>query len=140
MIKLIFNICLQRKHSIFEGSIHTGGVGTRLYMAPELRNSESYSYPVDIFALGIILLELFSIFGTQTERITVIIKATSSLSSSLPINLTSKYSGMYLQTEKGKKNIVLGFRDMLFDFFYRQKSKSQLAFDFQLLYFKRLVQ
>jgi serine/threonine protein kinase len=88
-------------------------------MAPELRNSESYSYPVDIFALGIILLELFSIFGTQTERITVIIKATSSLSSSLPINLTSKYSGMYLQSEKGKKNIVLGFRDMLFDFFYR---------------------
>lgn len=78
---------LKHVNSILEGSIHTGGIGTRLYMAPELREGLSYSYPIDIYALGVILLELFSLFSTQSERVIVIIDACRQpLPSSLPTN------------------------------------------------------
>ena len=34
-------------------------VGTYKYMAPELKNCNSYSYKIDIWSVGIILVELF---------------------------------------------------------------------------------
>ena len=74
-------------------SIHTGGVGTRLYMAPELREGENYSYPVDIFALGIILLELFCLFGTQSERVFTIERVKQPKAKSLPNELCTQYKG-----------------------------------------------
>ena len=74
-------------------TIHTSGVGTRLYMAPEIRDGDIYSYPVDIFALGIILLELFSTFGTESERVVTILQATQN--SQLPIGLRSNYTGKF---------------------------------------------
>lgn len=77
-------------NSILEGSIHTGGIGTRLYMAPELREGLRYSYPIDVYALGVILLELFSIFCTQQERVTVILRASDG---KLPTSLRDNYSG-----------------------------------------------
>ena len=77
-------------NSILEGSIHTGGIGTRLYMAPELREGLPYSYPIDIYALGVILLELFEIFSTQQERVTVILRASEGI---LPLSIRDNYSG-----------------------------------------------
>ncbi|CAG5112082.1 Oidioi.mRNA.OKI2018_I69.chr2.g6338.t1.cds [Oikopleura dioica] len=76
-------------NSILEGSIHTGGIGTRLYMAPELREGLPYSYPIDIYALGVILLELFEIFSTQQERVTVILRASEGI---LPLSIRDNYS------------------------------------------------
>lgn len=47
---------------------HTAGVGTASYAAPEQITENDYGPEVDIFALGIILLELFSNFTSEHER------------------------------------------------------------------------
>lgn len=47
---------------------HTRGVGTASYAAPEQITENDYGPEVDIFALGIILLELFSNFTSEHER------------------------------------------------------------------------
>lgn len=59
---------------MIDGS-HTERVGTRLYMAPEQMSGPKYSQKVDIFALGLILIELFTPFSTQMERIRELTKA-----------------------------------------------------------------
>jgi serine/threonine protein kinase len=51
-------------------SIHTGGAGTYLYLAPE-QKSTNYNQKIDILALGLILLELFYHFETKFEKITL---------------------------------------------------------------------
>ncbi|KAL3796137.1 hypothetical protein HJC23_000640 [Cyclotella cryptica] len=47
---------------------HTAGVGTASYAAPEQITDTHYGPEVDIFALGMILLELFSNFTSEHER------------------------------------------------------------------------
>lgn len=47
---------------------HTTGVGTASYAAPEQITESDYGPEVDIFSLGIILLELFSNFTSEHER------------------------------------------------------------------------
>ncbi|CAE1313817.1 Eukaryotic translation initiation factor 2-alpha kinase,Eukaryotic translation initiation factor 2-alpha kinase 3 [Acanthosepion pharaonis] len=47
---------------------HTGGVGTELYMSPELLDCKAYNQKVDIFSLGMILFELLYPFKTESER------------------------------------------------------------------------
>ena len=46
-----------------EGTKHakTGGIGTMSYMAPELLNGQKYDNKVDIWALGCIIYELFTL-------------------------------------------------------------------------------
>jgi len=74
-------------------------------MAPELREGLRYSYPIDVYALGVILLELFSIFSTQQERVTVILRASDGI---LPTSLRDNYSGKKSQQcLSSQKNIVL---------------------------------
>jgi serine/threonine protein kinase len=48
---------------------HTKGRGTAMYMAPELWHGGHYTEKVDIYAAGIVLLELFSCWTTGSERI-----------------------------------------------------------------------
>jgi len=55
--------------AIVTGS-HTTGVGSPLYCSPEQLKGERYDSKVDIFALGVILYEMFHIFSTQMERVT----------------------------------------------------------------------
>ncbi len=43
-------------------------VGTPLYQSPEQIEGKPYNERVDIYSLGIILLELTTIFKTQSER------------------------------------------------------------------------
>ena len=47
----------------------TAGVGTATYAAPEQVRSKIYDTSVDIFSLGLILLELVSCFETDHERL-----------------------------------------------------------------------
>jgi translation initiation factor 2-alpha kinase 3 len=53
----------------------TDRVGTQLYMSPEQCNQEPYNHKVDIFSLGLILLELLVPFTTDMERCKVLTKA-----------------------------------------------------------------
>ncbi|XP_030020669.1 eukaryotic translation initiation factor 2-alpha kinase isoform X2 [Manduca sexta] len=53
---------------------HTYRVGTHLYMSPEQLQGRPYSYKVDIYSLGLILYELLQPFGTESERVTCLLK------------------------------------------------------------------
>lgn len=50
-------------------------VGTELYIAPEVRAGQQYGSKVDLFAVGIIVVELWSHFGTEMERISTLLRA-----------------------------------------------------------------
>jgi serine/threonine protein kinase len=65
----------------------TFSVGTRSYMSPEQLNHQAYDHKVDIFSLGLILLELLVPFGTGSERCAVLTKARDS--GELPPELTA---------------------------------------------------
>lgn len=60
-------------------AVHTKQVGTQLYMSPEQLNGISYNHKVDIFAMGLILLELLIPFKTQMQRVSVLFKARNNL-------------------------------------------------------------
>lgn len=47
----------------------TAGIGTASYAAPEQVRSKDYGTAVDIFSLGLIMLELVCSFGTEHERL-----------------------------------------------------------------------
>ncbi len=53
----------------------TDGVGTYLYMAPEIKNGGIYDQKADIFSLGVILLEASCAFQTVMERVVVLTNA-----------------------------------------------------------------
>lgn len=68
----------------------TGGVGTPLYVSPEQEKSGiRYNHKVDMYSLGIILLELLVPFGTSMERAAVI-KDARSQEVRLPSELPAK--------------------------------------------------
>jgi alpha-tubulin suppressor-like RCC1 family protein len=48
-------------HDLF-GQTHTGDVGDVKFQAPEVGNSKEYSTKADIFSLGVILQQLFSVY------------------------------------------------------------------------------
>ena len=39
---------------------HTGNVVSEIYRAPEVKNKQAYSYPIDVWSLGIVLYQLFT--------------------------------------------------------------------------------
>ena len=53
-------------------NVNTCGVGTVPYASPEQLAHTDYTTKADIYSLGIILLELFSVFSTASERAHVI--------------------------------------------------------------------
>ena len=48
--------------------VHTAGIGTASYAAPEQINCTAYDSAADVFSLGLILLELCSVFASEHER------------------------------------------------------------------------
>ncbi len=61
-------IILPNGYSNGSAQHHTAGVGTASYAAPEQITRKNYDSAVDIFSLGLILLELFSNFTSEHER------------------------------------------------------------------------
>lgn len=53
---------------IKQSDCHTTGIGTAAYASPEQVNGKIYDKQVDLYSLGVILLELYSSFGTAMER------------------------------------------------------------------------
>lgn len=70
-------------------SLHTSGLGTSIYAAPEQQNQIYYDHRVDMYSLGIILLEMFYPVVTEMERVYII----SGLKErrQLPENFTEKW-------------------------------------------------
>jgi len=68
---------------------NTRGVGTVPYASPEQISHVDYSFSADIYSLGIILLELYSVFSTGSERIHVISDLKNS--NKLPVSMVAKY-------------------------------------------------
>lgn len=49
-------------------NIYTSNIGSLFYSAPELLEGGIYNEKVDIYSLGIIIFELFSLFNTEMEK------------------------------------------------------------------------
>ncbi len=60
-------------------------IGTGIYMAPEIY-TKKYDYSIDIYSIGIMMVELFINFTTQSEKISVV----SKLKKSFDINLLDR--------------------------------------------------
>lgn len=58
--------------SISQHSLLTTQAGTSTYLSPEQEQNKPYNEKVDIFALGLILCELFCKFSTTHERLTTL--------------------------------------------------------------------
>lgn len=54
---------------------HTMGVGTLLWMAPEVKTGTSYGFPSDVYSLGLVLYELFEgklpEYDRTTQKVTL---------------------------------------------------------------------
>jgi serine/threonine protein kinase len=64
-------------------------VGTYIYLSPEQLNNSHYGEKVDIYALGLILVEFYSKFGTHSERYMSIKKIRET--ETLPLSFTKFY-------------------------------------------------
>mmetsp|Transcript_33435 Transcript_33435/g.32487 ORF Transcript_33435/g.32487 Transcript_33435/m.32487 type:complete len:124 (+) Transcript_33435:2961-3332(+) len=67
----------------------TTEIGTSTYLSPEQETNSNYNEKVDIYALGLILCEMISKFGTLHERITVLNNL--KCQRTLPQQILSKY-------------------------------------------------
>ena len=81
-------------HSITREDAHTVGVGTLYYAAPEQFNpfnpkNGAYNLKVDIYSLGIIIMEFFTLFNGSKENI----KAIEDLwRGSIPVNFFANFA------------------------------------------------
>jgi len=90
---------------------HTDQVGTLTYMSPEQLQRKPYNHKVDIYSMGLILIELLVPFSTQSERL---IKFNEAKKGDLPGSLlqqeSSLVSRMLHQVPDGRPEIgdILG--------------------------------
>eukprot|EP01097_Dermamoeba_algensis_P008916 TRINITY_DN6131_c0_g1_i1.p1 TRINITY_DN6131_c0_g1~~TRINITY_DN6131_c0_g1_i1.p1 ORF type:complete len:439 (+),score=86.94 TRINITY_DN6131_c0_g1_i1:340-1656(+) len=66
--------------SDFHNPLHTSGVGTTIYAAPEQKSSINYDEKVDVFSVGIIYAEMCYSFQTEMERILTLMDLAQSCS------------------------------------------------------------
>lgn len=71
VVQLDVSISRSRNKSDFAES-HSVGIGTALYMAPEIYFDAHYTNLVDIFSLGVIIVEMCYPMETQSERARVL--------------------------------------------------------------------
>ncbi|SCA48229.1 serine/threonine protein kinase, putative [Plasmodium ovale] len=71
-----------------ESSYHTLGIGTRMYSAPEQLTGNKYTKAVDMFSLGLIIVDLFTRTETNMERTKILTNARKRI---LPDLLIKKY-------------------------------------------------
>ncbi|KYO03721.1 putative serine/threonine protein kinase [Plasmodium gaboni] len=78
---------------------HTLGIGTKIYAAPEQLLGNKYTKAVDMFSLGLIIVDLFTITKTYMERMKILCNARHRI---LPDLLIKKYP----QVAKLCKNLL----------------------------------
>jgi translation initiation factor 2-alpha kinase 1 len=84
-------ITLQRSPSTeFSTSAHTASVGTHSYASPEQLSDTVYDEKSDVYSIGLVLLELFTIFGSAMERAKVF-EAARKCPPLLPSTLKDRY-------------------------------------------------
>jgi serine/threonine protein kinase len=49
----------------------TSGVGTEIYMAPEVRTSKDYSYQADLYSLGLIIWEVVQLIESKDRKMLI---------------------------------------------------------------------
>lgn len=67
-------------------------VGTELYMAPEVKDGRPYDAKVDLFSLGICVVEMWVSFDTEMERIMTLRKCRDGI---LPESMQSGHPMAY---------------------------------------------
>jgi serine/threonine protein kinase len=65
-------------------SKHSYGKGSLLYVSPEQFNQESYDFKTDVFPLGIIVMEFFTVFDSEKQWLEAIINIQHPHYSKLP--------------------------------------------------------
>ncbi|SBT70227.1 Protein kinase domain containing protein, putative [Plasmodium malariae] len=63
------------KNTEGESSYHTLGIGTKMYSAPEQLGGHKYTKAVDMFSLGLIIVDLFTKTETNMERTKILCNA-----------------------------------------------------------------
>lgn len=63
-------------------------VGTELYMAPEVKDGGSYDAKVDLFSLGVCVVEIWVNFDTEMERIVTLRKCRQG---TLPVSMLNEH-------------------------------------------------
>ncbi|KNA02093.1 hypothetical protein PVNG_06633 [Plasmodium vivax North Korean] len=69
-------------------SYHTLGIGTKMYSAPEQLLGNKYNKAVDMFSLGLIIVDLFTRTETNMERTAILTNARQRI---LPDSLIKKH-------------------------------------------------
>ena len=83
------------------GSLHSVGIGTLPYMAPEIHYDAHYTNQVDMFSFGVILFEMNYPMNTQSERVSVLEKLKPQ-KKNFPPNKFSSPNELFFQKQKQK--------------------------------------
>eukprot|EP01091_Cochliopodium_minus_P018507 TRINITY_DN752_c0_g1_i1.p1 TRINITY_DN752_c0_g1~~TRINITY_DN752_c0_g1_i1.p1 ORF type:complete len:515 (-),score=155.37 TRINITY_DN752_c0_g1_i1:65-1609(-) len=99
------------------GSYHTSGIGTSTYVSPEQGKTDStthlYNEKTDIYSLGIITFELFTIFNTKMERSKMISQLRDGIFPSKFLNQYNEISQLISRMMTKDPNLRISAKDII---------------------------